>query len=191
MAKKALECFEVAGSRSGIARSLNNIGELARISGDLDTAEDAYRKALGHLEALDSGVTVYVQLNLGLVLLEREEFARAAGMCQRVVETCREQGRKTILVTAELALLASEVGLGRWDGWQGRLERATALLNETGYVDVDVPRTAERAGDLAGRTGKPAEARSAYELALTQWRALENEEKAREVSARIAALPSD
>jgi hypothetical protein len=87
-----------------------------------------------------------------------------------------------------LPSLAAE---GDWDGWDLHMERAAAVLEETGVVDVDIARMARIAGELALGLGEPERGRHALTLALLQLQALNRREEARQVRLRLKGTSPD
>jgi non-specific serine/threonine protein kinase len=75
---EALILFGQEGDEAGIAQTLNIKGELARAQGDLDLAEESYRKALELFRKLGSRLQqIAVSFNLGTVAYSRGEFSEA------------------------------------------------------------------------------------------------------------------
>jgi len=169
----ALTAFERVGDRNGLSRCTNELGELARLEGDLDAAVLHYRDALERMEALGSDNTDIVRVNLGLVLIEQGRLADARPSLEEARTAFVKSGRRALLATTEIALLACEAGDGRWQAWDRRSKSAERDLRTTGFVDLDVALALERAANHALAAGQGHRARGALYLAEDQWRALD------------------
>ena len=179
--------FEAIGSRLGRAECSNAQGELARLRGDLPSAEACYRDALTDWEALDSIDTAVARANLGLVLSARGRFADARSTLEAALRRFVAEGRDDLRAATQIALLTSVAAARDWTAWETLITEGTATLDRVGLKYVDVAREAERAGERAWQAGSPARADDAWALAEAQWEALGRPEDAARVAARRAA----
>jgi tetratricopeptide (TPR) repeat protein len=146
-------------------------GVRALKAGKLDEAEAAFRSVLAK-----GGATAYVHNNLGIVLQERGQHAKA-------VAEFREAVRLDPAYTAPRILLgASLLALGRVSEARASLERAVKLSPREPLARLQLAKVLERASDFPGAVEqyraltelKPDEAEYAYALGsaylhLSEW----------------------
>ena len=185
---RQMQILESEGNQLKLARCVGALGEVARQSGRLDEAEANYRRALAIDEAIGSSAAWLDRLNLGLVLLAREEFEQAHEIIESVRETLGERGEPSQMWAVHCELLPSLAVRGDWDAWDHHFAAATSLLSDLGLSDGDAAWLLGLAGERAAMAGDPVRARHAYEQALLQWRALGRPDKAAKVDEAIAAL---
>lgn len=188
LTERARELFERVGNQSGVAECWNGLAEASRFRGDLAAATEGYRRALRLMEAIGSGTDVFVRINLGLVLLLQGRWAEAGASLEAARADLEAQGLLGLLGCVHAELLPSAAAARDWDAWDRHLGRAVELLARAPMVDPDIAWPAQLGGDLARDAGDPERARAAYELALTQWRALGSEARLRQVQQAIADL---
>jgi eukaryotic-like serine/threonine-protein kinase len=187
--RHALEELERLGDRWGVTRCLNSRGEILRLRGDLAGAERAYREAFALARAIGAADAISVcENNVARVQVERGRYREARETLERGVVRFEQSGRADALAWAQTVLLCCLAADGEWAVWERRLDNIRRLLAETGYLDLDIARSAQMAGDLALIAGQPARAREAYELALAQWQALGRSEDAVAVRTLIESL---
>jgi tetratricopeptide (TPR) repeat protein len=174
--------FEILGNRYGVARSLNGMGDVARLQGDLALAAGHYRRALAILDGLRSADGTFPRLNLALIDLSEQRFSAAEGNLEEIRESLERLGWGGLLSCVHVCLLSCASQARDWGMWDDQLDRAAAALRTSGLVDPDLAWAAELAGRLTEWGGQSARAREVYEIALTQWRGLEDARG----SARIA-----
>jgi tetratricopeptide (TPR) repeat protein len=185
----ALAEFERVGDRWGVTRCLNSRGEILRLRGDLVGAERAYRDAHALARAIGVADAIAVcENNVARVQVERGRYRDAREALERGIVRFEHSGRADALAWAQTVLLCCLAAEGEWAAWEQRLQKVRALLAETGYLDLDIARSAQMAGDLALIAGEPARARDAYDLALAQWQALGRADDAQAVRALIESL---
>ncbi|MFL6236569.1 MAG: hypothetical protein ACJ76N_25795 [Thermoanaerobaculia bacterium] len=73
-----------------------------------------------------------------------------------------------------MSLLACAAQVRDWPAWDDHLALGRPALRQSGLLDPDVAWCAELAGRLTEWAGETARAREVYELALEQYRGLEN-----------------
>jgi serine/threonine protein kinase/tetratricopeptide (TPR) repeat protein len=167
--------FHALGNRYGVARSLNGMGDVARLQGDLDTATRRYRRSLIILEGLRSADEVFPRLNLALIELARQRFTAAEETFRGAREGLERLGWGGLLSCVHVSLLACAAQARDWPEWDDHLARGAEALRQSGFLDPDVAWCAELAGRLTEWAGQPARAREVYELAVLQWRGLEDQ----------------
>lgn len=175
---EARDLFARCGSRSGIARCDNSLGELERKRGNLERAAACYREALRVGELIGAADTHVAQMNLGLVLAEAGRYEDARGMLEGALRKAEAQARRHLAAAVRVFLAWCAAGLGEWGRAGELLEVAGPDLAATGFVEQDVATSAERAGELASQARVPETARRAWELSLAQWEGLSRHEDA-------------
>ena len=166
LTSEALAAFQAEDNMLGVALCVGGLAELARYRGDLEAAEVGYRRALSAYERIGSAAAILPQLNLGLVLLLREDYPAA----RRVLDAARREleryGRRAWLAAVHANLLPCAAAAADWAAFDQHLETASALLEETGMADDDILWTLERATQLAAE--QPERARAVAQLADDQ-----------------------
>jgi len=77
IAAEALELFESVGSRAGAAMALQVLGDLARMTGNEDLAEELYLRSIEMLQRVGSVVESMVRGRLGILYLRQGKEAAA------------------------------------------------------------------------------------------------------------------
>ena len=181
---QAEACFVEAGFRAGEAACLNQRGELARLLGRMDEAEQCYRQAWARYEAVGSGNGVFPQANLALVLIERGAQSEARPLLEAALRRFSEQGRVQYAGALRICLLPCLIGDPR--AFDLHLSAAEAILEETALADVDAARMASLAGrDALGQGDRPRGLR-ALGIAKAQWARLERPDQVAIVEAEMA-----
>ena len=133
----ALRAFTRACSRVGVARTQNALGDVARFGGRAAVAADHYREAIGLLDAVDSGMAVVPQINLGLLLLAEGRWGAARAQLEPCFPESMRHPAPDVEVCARLALLVCAISLR--DAW---LEASAAptedLLTPTRRRDPEI-----------------------------------------------------
>ena len=185
--REALRRYEAAGNRRGMADCLNSLAEIARKQGLLADAEDGYRQALGLHQATGVGGEL-ARINLGLVLLAQERFPEAARVLASTLELLGGGGRRAVVACAEAATVACRAAERDWSEFDATLDRARTGLRETDTSERDVAVVVEQAGRIAANAGEAERAAEAWALAIEQWRALGDTDRAARLEAERATL---
>jgi tetratricopeptide (TPR) repeat protein len=180
--------LDAGGAQWGAAECENKLGELARAAGDMARAAAHYREAARIYRTLGSGMALYPELNLGVVQVEDAAYAEARPVLEGVLNVFVRQGTRGMVGAGHVCLMACCAGQGDAAAFDAHASAATADLGASGFVDVDNARLAERAGALWSERGDGGRARTAWSLALAQWRALGRTDEAARVEAGLAAL---
>ena len=187
--EQALIELERCGDRWGVARCLNQRGENSRLGGELDHAERAYRDAAIVFEAIGANDSLAIcECNVARVLVERGRHREAREQLERGAADFEASGRNNPLAWVQTVLLCCLAAQGEWAAWDGRLESIVALLSASGYLDLDIARSAQMAGDRARAAGQPRRARDAYAIALSQTEALARNERSEQLKTIIAEI---
>lgn len=188
-ARLALEAAEAVGTALGdpeAAAILNNgWGQLLEAEGDLEGAEDRFRRALD--SAREAGSRTTIAVNLGEVLLARGRL-REAREAARMAEAAALGGRalpRLPEVYRFLGRLALEAGP---DHAMVFHERALALIRERRLPAYQRALTLEAYAGAREAGGEPESAAGLLREALRIHRVLEMTLHARRVEERLAAL---
>ncbi len=185
--RKALNTYELLGRRAEMATCVNGFAECARLDGDDAAAEQGYKRALALYESVEGGQAVVPRLNLGLVLLRREQYAEAAEIIRTAQKTVREQGRRRLLAATHFLLICAAAGLQDWSEWDRHIHAAVEAIEHTGGHDPDNGWAAHKAGDLAYAKERYDRALDAYSLAYVQYQALEDYQTCKVIQNMIAS----
>ncbi|MEZ4319502.1 MAG: tetratricopeptide repeat protein [Myxococcota bacterium] len=183
--KRAIEVYERVGDRHKLALCLNGLAEVARHRGDIGEAESGYRHALQIFEAVGSAQAVVARLNLALIHLRRGAWDAADRDGRRAKALLESEGRRRLLGSALVVLVAAAAGLQRWDDFDQFLSEAQDVLRQTAFCEADAAWCAHKAGDLALQHDRAARARSAYQFAWFQYRGVGDTEAMQRVEALI------
>ena len=185
---QAYEYFEKCGHRSGLANCLNSLGDFARFQNQLSEAERYYRESLVVHEKLGSSHIIIIKLNLSLALIEQGKYQEARTLLEACIQGFIEGKLKPFEGTARACMLAALAGLQTWGSWSEHFEKATQLLTETGFTDVDPAHFTELAGNIAQQEGQYAFATNAYMLSSNLWRGLGRKEDVKRVHKTLEAM---
>ncbi len=177
--------FERTGNRNELANAINGVAEIDRYQGELEAAEDGYLRAVDIFDAVGSRAGTLVRLNLGLVLIQREQWDRAQHAFTQVLQNTRQT---RFLAIAHACLLPCAAFADDELGWAAHIEPAETLLAETKLVDPDLAQLAERAARLWGASGRPTRSRRCWALAIAQWDGLGNGDRAQTARTALAAM---
>ena len=119
---EALEVYEAQGDRWGVARALNNLGDLSVYRGDYAGAIARLQKSVDLFRALNSTLGESISLiNLGRAALLLGEAHRAAGFF-------RESLNLKVALADREGIAWNLEGLAGVAGAEGRFERAARLF---------------------------------------------------------------
>jgi len=146
--RDALDHFVKLGDPLGELRCVNGLGELARDRGDLVQAERSYRRAIELAERCDlEGQGVIPTVNLALVLMEQERADDAQWALDSVAAQLASQRRLALLGVVQVVRAAAAAMRGDQEEAVVLLGEGERLLEQTGRVEPDVARWAERAAE--------------------------------------------
>jgi serine/threonine protein kinase/tetratricopeptide (TPR) repeat protein len=175
-ARAALERFDAAGARFGVASCRNLLGDIFRAAGRTPAAAAEYASAEDGLRALGSQEAMIPALNRALVDLGEGRSGEARARLLGVLERMASSNRRGFVGICHIALVWALLASDAPQSAREHLDAARACLTETGLFDPDVARCAEEAVALAGRGGL---ARELGELAAAQWTGLGQPERGR------------
>ena len=169
---RALSCYDQGGFRWGMANCANTLGEIARMQGRVEEALGHYRVALNLYRALNNSNAVIPYLNIGLLLVESGDVARARPILETGMRMTDDMGMRLLQGAINIALMAATARGHDWPAFDRHLNQAEVFLRQTGSVDVDNARLAQLAGQASADAGERDRSRRAYAIALQQWEAL-------------------
>jgi eukaryotic-like serine/threonine-protein kinase len=168
----AIATCEAADAVWPAATYFTILGEVCRESGDLDRARLIYSRAADLFQAIGSASADVPLANLGLLELERGDFAAAERLLRQAREGFRKKSRRAFVAALGVALLPCVAHRGAWDAFDQLMSESRAILAETDFVDADNARCAQLAAQIAKRAKQGVRAAHAARLAADQWRAL-------------------
>jgi len=164
------------------------MAELDRFTGDTEKAEEGYRMALRLLEALGDQRFYVAALNLGIIYSETNRPVEARIQLEQCHRALQSSGLLGIEGVTSLCLAHVHAQLGSTEDWRQCFEDGRKLILETGFVDVDVARTAQKGGEQLLAKGFVEEARVSLEFARDHWEQLERDGEAAELTDIIDEL---
>jgi len=156
------------GIRTNQGHAHTNLGEVARLEGDLDAAERHYAAASEILGRTGSLHALLPRLNRALVQVDLGRTEDAVADLLAVADELAARDRAMLESTAHLALLRCWWDRGDLDRWDATFARASSLLAATDELDREVAELAEKAGLVADGPRRAL----ALRLAEDHWRRL-------------------
>lgn len=184
-AEDARLCFERAGFRWGLADNFNMQGEIARRRGDLDGAEQGYRRSIRAFQDTGSWDIAIPQLNLGALLLDqgrRGDARRELALAETAMTAAGTGHLLAVVHVLQLRLAAAERDEVSWARHLSGLDHA---LSVSDAGDEDLPRELERAAEVALDAGSQADAIAAWTRAEALWLAFDRPDDAARVRVWI------
>ena len=186
--ERAKKEFEQLGNRRDVGGCLNDLGENDRLRGQLEAAEDHYRRAVDIMADANLLQTSTPRINLALVLLARAEFAEAEEVLRNLSRAYDDKSSSLEMLWIDAGMLVCAAARADWTEWDKLAGRVNRQMRDSGIIDEDIPWCANLAADLALDAGEDVRAAIGYRLALDQWRAASRDEEAAEVEEYLAAL---
>jgi tetratricopeptide (TPR) repeat protein len=182
--------FENCGSQRGLAEALNALGDLHRLKGQLEQAEQLYRESMIRSRTIGAGgFAAICKLNLSLVLIHRKNYADAIQMLSHAIEIFARNSQKMHESAAHICILPCLAAEHDWEAWRQHISLARNLIAATGFHDVDTAEVAYLAGQIAEQSGAYTQALEAYHISLQQWEVLNNDAKISLLNEAITQLP--
>ena len=185
--ERLLELAVMLNLRTNEGHARMNLGEIARMEGDLAAAATHYAEAEGILEPTGGIHALFPKLNLAIVRIEQGQTEPALPVLLSIAEELARRGRGLLEVMVRLALLRCYGARLDRHNWDRNLDRIEELLAGTDELDREVAELAEAAGRDAVSRGWPRRARAAFGIAADHWTALGRPEAA----GRARALSRD
>ncbi len=184
----SLNYYEETGQKRAQSRSLNDLAELDRFTGDLTRAEAGYRKALDLLEALGDQRFYVAALNLGIIYAETGRPVEARfqlEQCQQALKASRLPG---IEAATLLSLAHVHAQLQSLQDWRLCFDAGCAIIREIGFADIDIARSTQMGGEVLLANDCRDEARESLEFARAHWELLERDDSAAALTDLLAEL---
>ena len=189
-ARIALENYEASGARWFVGDCYNILGEIARLTGDLEEAERLYRRSLEEVTAVGKPTTAIARANIGFVQLERERYVEAKKTFVGILGEIRRGLSPLLGSHLHVALTVCAAMERDWAAWDRHYREARDVIGRTSYVDIDNARMAELSGELTLGAGKLERASRIYGLAREQYLGLGRQSDADGIADVISRLPS-
>ena len=176
-AERALEIARETSSTSLEGRSLLLLGDLQRLREDPKEAEKLYRQALRAIRGAGGGLTHITELHVAWALVEQSRFTEAGPLLQHCAVRLKAAGRPHFVAMVHLAQLVCAAAGGDWGECHHQLELAVTLFEQTGFIDITMPRQAAQAGELMLAAEQVELAKMAYSRCLEWWTRLGHEDR--------------
>lgn len=181
--ERAIDGFRQIGDNNHIANCYNDLGEVHRYRGDLQQAEQHYRKAFKVKRRFAVRTHLLYNLNLACVLLEQEKFKDAIPFLRSALDAATKSDGLSLAGCAHAGMLAACAGIHDWAGFDHHLQKASHHLADSDLVDRDLALSFHWAGEQALRQGEEQRAEAAFEFAIDQWRQLDNQDRLDAIAA--------
>jgi len=130
--QETLNISKELGDRSGIAKSLHQLGNIAYLRGEYEKAQELYQENLKIKKELGDRSGIAISLHqLGIIAQERGEYAQAVKLVAQAFAIFSELGSpEAEIATGTLARLRKKIG-------KRRLEKLLAKITEIEVVRRD------------------------------------------------------
>lgn len=187
----ALKHYRKIGSKQFESRCLNDLAELDRFDGDLERAEKGYRASLRLLEALGDQRFYIAGLNLGIIYAESGRTVEARTHLEQSRLAINLSGLPGLEGVTLLVLAYVHAQQQNFEEWTTCFFEGQRLIQETGFIDVDVARAARAGGEVLLSFGRTEEARHSLLLAREHWELLEWSDASAAVNDLLNELEMD
>ncbi|WP_052889466.1 tetratricopeptide repeat protein [Thermogemmatispora carboxidivorans] len=130
--RQAWECYAQVGDRSGLAATLNRLGQVALLKGQLEEADTLSTQAEALVSGFDAEVSIASQLMRGRVAAAQGDWPTAVGRFQRACEQARQVQDRAQLATGLVELMGALEQLGRHEEAEAAWQEARAIAEEAG-----------------------------------------------------------
>ncbi len=172
------------GSAYGLGQTYAGLGEVYRLAGDLNAAEDYYEKSYQIQRDIGNVGAQLARINVGLTLIERGERDSARLLLEKALTRTR---KRLYVVAAHLGLLVCAAEDTDPSAWR---ESMDVLLEwgSHGRADIDFAHMSELAAQTAVAAGHVDRAREALGFAAEQMRLLGRHHDVSRIGEALAAL---
>lgn len=147
--EEAMAICDEIGNQIGVADCINDLAELSRLEGDLEAALNSCTRALKMYESLGSDESMFVRINLGLILMQYARYIEARECFEELRAHFTESAQQGLLGAVNVYLLPCLAALGAWEEFQERAEEAREELRRTEFHSPDIPRAFRLAISIA------------------------------------------
>jgi len=188
---RALEVAQSRGIRYLMPMCKLGLGEDARLAGDPVEAERWYREAAAGFESIGSTDAVTARLNIGLALMEQQRWPEARPLLDAARADYEEQGHRSYLAAAHVALLPCAAHDEDWPAFEHHLLSGKVLIEETSFTDYDIPRYCGQAAQMAEDAQQLFHAMRCWALCAREWQRLGREDEAQAALQRARTLSEE
>ena len=115
------------------------LGDVYRHQGKIDLACEQYRLAATKMEDINHPEVTVPLINLAMVAFETNQFHDALNIVSDCIPRLQSQRKITAALIAQIIKLCSLTMLSELAIWEKLYQEINKLLDETGYVDSDIP----------------------------------------------------
>jgi tetratricopeptide (TPR) repeat protein len=181
----ARELFEAAGQPRNEMSVVAGLSDLDRHTGHYARAKERALRVYRFMEAR-GGSLMIPSLNIAMIYFYEGDVAHAIEWTRRAEDLAPSMDRGwTMLHLLRLAIATYQ---GDINPWETRFAMLTATLEESGFVDIDLPLMLERVAQEAVRHHHAAQAAQALTLAADLWEQTHILDRARQARRRAASL---
>ena len=177
-----------SGHRLMIANGKNALGDLERVSGRYDAAEERYEDAMQMFDALGSGKRRVVRVNLAMNALARGNLARARALADEMLREVEASGERVLSSLCHGVLAAISAHERRFDDHDEHMQGLDVPRKQTGLIDGEHALLFEIIGDYVRQQGDDERAAFAYESAIELWSALNRTDRVDGVERALGKL---
>ena len=171
LVERARELRERLGNPGHTADCCNQQGEVHRLRGDLQSAEECYQVAVHLYESIGSPWAFMPRINLALVRLDLGRTALAQHGLEAGWLEVKKAGRDGVALQIDAMLLPCYAEGGDWAAWDERMARVRGFEPGVTRVDSDSARCLDMAAKGARAAGQEQRALEAETLAAAHWKA--------------------
>jgi tetratricopeptide (TPR) repeat protein len=186
--RDALREFRAIAAPQMAALVMNAVGDVRRLSGDLDGALTEYERARRQFVRLGSTSLHYANIGMALVALERGDHVAAAAGLAAAREVLVRLERDGDAHRLSAGLMACAAVAGDWDEVVRWMADTAPLRGDGALVDRELAGFARLVGERAEAAGRLTLARDGFNLALEQWQRLGEREQAQAAAVRMRAV---
>jgi CHAT domain-containing protein/Tfp pilus assembly protein PilF len=165
----------LAPNSLSVATSLNNLGNGARVRGDLAAAHEYHTRALAIRERLaPNSLNVATSLNnLGIVAVFRADLVSAEEYFRRALTIRERLSPDSLEITSSFSTLGGlAFTRGDWAAARDHYRRALTIQERVAPDSLNVAELLNNLGETAHNSGDLAAARDYYDRALASWERL-------------------
>jgi serine/threonine protein kinase/tetratricopeptide (TPR) repeat protein len=154
--REALDITERLGNRALVADCINDLAELDRLEGNLESAAVLCERAIFLYDSIDSYQSMRARQELAYISLWRGDIGRARSIFEELLGVFEQTQDLAQLCMSVVGLIPCLAAVEDWGGVEGMLARADDLVRRTLRRDDDVHGAAERAAAYADAGGMDA-----------------------------------
>jgi len=180
--------FAPMGDRYGLAHVAYLKSRLARVDGVLDSAMALALEARSLWQECGAREVILATANIGLIRLKQARYGDARNALEETRKSAERGGWKHPKWVSVIGLLPCTAAHQDWGVWDELLPHVKQVLRGGRFLEADTVWPLELAGQIALEVGETSRAKRAYELAVSRFRYLGNEQRVSEIEAAVAAI---